>query len=642
MADQASLKALTHKNEFYKLVLVLCAAFFLPAFVIAFVLWIAVHNILDRKHYVVVAIAAFAALFVGGLDVWTGYFGHFVTLVTDFSFFNVVAWPLFQTLVFALLIFGVIGAIFGDAFVDTIPALLRRNKLAEVGRQDFLPTDRDRSKLKRVVTPSTSGFVADPLPDVDISGPVGTRVFPMGLDIKGKVVSLSEKEVGTHGIILGSTGSGKTECIKRLAAGLADLGQDGIVLDLKEDTAPGGLRDFCKDYADHHGLPYQELRLSDPNPGFWFDVMAGLGRDEARDAILALTEFDDAHWKSLSEKLMGQTLKLLYVAHEADPAGCPPPSVAEVTRIMADGSLSNATKKLRAVAITQGGFDRSEFDILESPSIDYKKQADSWGAKLGQFFETEAGTKILRPQSNKPMFDVTNSGIMYIGLDSQGKADLTKLVSTAVLQRLSADAAQRVTGQLKGDKRNKFIIVDEANWIDRRLSQSLLSRARSAGISMWFATQGPRDWIDKEGDDFGKLAQNVNVAIIMKQGDPESAEICANFLGKQEFHEQTLQHSEGDLIEGGSLSFQQDFKIQPEQLRELEIGEAVIRVGSPKARLTYTKIIMRSATRESVKRKALPLSTTPTSVGKPNPNSSAPSRDDGEPQSTISSSPSIF
>lgn len=386
-----------------------------------------------------------------------------------------------------------------------------------------------------------------------------------------------------------------TETIKQIAAGLGDLGWDGIIIDLKEDTKPGGLRDWVKEYAEYHGVYYQELRLSDPNPAFWFDVLSGLARDEARDAIMSLTSFDDDYYQQISKKLMGQLLRLMYIAHEVDPTNCPRPNLYEIARILGQQKLGQATKRLLAIASQR--VPAADFEMLQAPSQVEQGQAHSWGAKLGQVFQTEAGERVLRPDSNRPMFDVTRRGLMYVGLDSQGKADLTRLVSSAVLQRLSADSAQRTTGANTSEVRPKFIIVDEANWVDRTIVQNLLSRARSAGISMWLATQGPKDWIDKEGDDFGKLGQNVNISVFMRQGDPKAAELCAEYLGMQTFHEKSLQHHDGDIYDTGSVRRETDWRVTPDQLRELEVGEAFVRVNVPKQKLSWVKVTMRSATR---------------------------------------------
>jgi type IV secretory pathway TraG/TraD family ATPase VirD4 len=204
--------------------------------------------------------------------------------------------------------------------------------------------------------------------------------------------------------------------------------------------------------------------------------------------------------------------------------------------------------------------------------------------------------------------DVTTGGLIYIGLDSQGKPDLTRLVSSSVLQRISVEAAQRTTGQNGTAIRPKFLIVDEANWVDRTIVQNLLSRARSAGISMVLCTQGPMDWIDRDGNDFAKLAQNTNIAMIMKQGEPEAAELCADYIGTVDYQKFTQRIDEGSFQGGGSLMERTEHIVTPNELRGLGTGEMIIRVSTPSVRTEWLRVEMRDP---SVIHGAAPQNVTP-------------------------------
>jgi len=415
----------------------------------------------------------------------------------------------------------------------------------------------------------------------------------MGKSSNGTPTGISEQEIGTHALVFGSTGSGKTETIKTLAGGLLDLGWEGIVLDLKEDTKPGGLKDWCEEYAQSHAVVYQELRLSDPTPRFWFDTLDGLTRDEARDTILSLTRFDDDYYKQQSVLVLGQLLKLLYWAHEADPTTCPLPTIRTISNILGSASgLAAETKKFRAIVMQNTpGLPKEEFQVLESPQQVHQQQAHSWGAKLGNLYDTQAGRSVLSqpgPSDRRPKLDVTQGGLIYIGLDSQGKPDLTRIVSSSVLQRISVEAAQRTTGMSQNTGKKKFLIVDEANWVDRTIVQNLLSRARSAGIAMVLCTQGPKDWIDKDGNYFAKLAQNTNVAMIMKQGEPESAQLCADFIGNTEYMSASI-----GIEGGGTLRKETENIVSQDELRGLGVGEMILRVSTPYVRTEWVQVSQR-------------------------------------------------
>lgn len=436
----------------------------------------------------------------------------------------------------------------------------------------------------------------------------GKRSFPIGVDAQNRPVYLSENEIRTHGLILGATGSGKSETIKALAGCLLDLGWSGLLLDLKEDTAPGGLRDWCATYAQTHGTQYQELRLSDPDSPYWFNALHGMGPDEMRDAILSLNEFEAAYYEALNKELLGQLINLMHWAHMADPARFAYPTMYDVAKICGSPSLPKATQGMRAVVLeTIPGTTEKDFLVLTSPTKAQAESATGFGSRLGNIFDSQAGRTVLRnnAEGTRMMVDVTNPGLTYIGLDSQGKQDLTRVVSSSVLQRLSVYAAQRTVGAAKKDK-PRFVIVDEANWVNREITKNLLSRARSAGIALFLCTQGPNDWIDKNGDDWATLTQNINVAIIMRQGAPESAELCAEYFGKttrRNISERIEQadsllgpsrvRKDGRIVESFTVSEELDYRVPPDTLRELTIGQAFMRIGAPDQRTQFVRVLMR-------------------------------------------------
>jgi hypothetical protein len=488
------------------------------------------------------------------------------------------------------LLLGAVGLLDGTSIGAKIPSFFKPSALGE--KPSIIPTAREKQRIRSVPTPvfdpQSMGMSLD-----GVGASSAQRFVVMGKSSNGTPTGISEQEIGTHALVFGSTGSGKTETIKTLAGGLLDLGWEGIVLDLKEDTKPGGLKDWCEEYAQSHAVVYQELRLSDPTPRFWFDTLDGLTRDEARDTILSLTRFDDDYYKQQSVLVLGQLLKLLYWAHEADPTTCPLPTIRTISNILGSASgLAAETKKFRAIVMQNTpGLPKEEFQVLESPQQVHQQQAHSWGAKLGNLYDTQAGRSVLSqpgPSDRRPKLDVTQGGLIYIGLDSQGKPDLTRIVSSSVLQRISVEAAQRTTGMSQNTGKKKFLIVDEANWVDRTIVQNLLSRARSAGIAMVLCTQGPKDWIDKDGNDFAKLAQNTNVAMIMKQGEPESAQLCADFIGNTEYMSASI-----GIEGGGTLRKETENIVSQDELRGLGVGEMILRVSTPYVRTEWVQVSQR-------------------------------------------------
>lgn len=396
----------------------------------------------------------------------------------------------------------------------------------------------------------------------------------------------------------GAVATHNTETIKSVSGGMLDLGVSGVVLDLKEDTAEGGLRDFYKVYAERHGLPFQELALSDPNPTRWFNPLAGMGPDEARDTILAQQRFDDEHWQNINKKMLGQTAALLYAAHRAAPERFEEPSMYLFGRVLSSGNAKAELKEqMQAVEAAFPGKYQidTHFDALVNPSVEERKSARGYGAKLINLYETEVGQRVLLPGTGLAELDVTAPGITYIGLDTLGKADITRAVSTSVIQRMNVYASQRtVAGDMSQTKQPRFFFIDEANWVARRPVMNLLARARTAKVMVVLCTQGPTDWINEEGDDWTSMTNNINVAMVMYQGAPKAAELSAEFIGYQETLSSSLRYENHRVVDEGSVSKSVDFLVAPHLLRELKVGEMILRVGKPASRVSWVKVPMRN------------------------------------------------
>lgn len=593
---------------------VFAVVFALPL-AVACVLWWVLRDRFSRTDFVVLGGLALVA---GALSFVVSSASYFRWLASFFNgSFSVGATPWFAVLVWACVLVSVFGVVSGSRLTARLPKRMlsssssRKGKVSDVG---LLPTESERSAASAVAVAPGAGLLSLAFADgKNASAPVGKRSFPIAVGKNGSPVMLSEDEIGTHMVLLGATGSGKTETIKALAASLLDLGWAGTIVDLKEDTKAGGLRDWLRDYASAHQVPWQQLCLSDRDSQTWFNPLQGLGPDEMRDLILQLQEFDDSYWQAINKELLGQVVNLMVWAHQADPSRFPAPSMYELGRVLGSGSLKDATKKMIAtVEMSSLGVSKDDFGLLLSPPKDTQQSASGYAAKLNQVYETQAGRQVLRPSADEArvLLDVTAPGLCYIGLDMQAKPDLAKMISSAALQRMSVFAAARTTGLVtdSGGRIPRFIIVDEAGWVDRTIVNNLLARARAAGIALVLCTQGPKDWSDKQGDDWGKLTQNTNIAMFMRQGEPESAEICADFIGK-EWQEvssvmnrtakgllgsSAVRDASGRVVESESVRSEYLHLVDPDELRKLKKGDFVVRVGDP-SRLEWGYVPMRDA-----------------------------------------------
>jgi type IV secretory pathway TraG/TraD family ATPase VirD4 len=155
--------------------------------------------------------------------------------------------------------------------------------------------------------------------------------------------------------------------------------------------------------------------------------------------------------------------------------------------------------------------------------------------------------------------------------------------------------SDRINGKLKS-KHPHFLVIDEANFVNRRMLLELLSRARGAYVPTIVATQGPTDFLTNIPGEPGleSLVQNTNISIILNQGERNNAELCADIIGRGEKMSFSHVMREGEFVEGiGSARSTVDYLVSPDELRRLPQGEAIMRVGKPVEVVKWVKFPLR-------------------------------------------------
>lgn len=576
--------------------LIIFALIFLPALAIALVVFFGARQFLTRGQWAIVLIGSIAGIGLTLSTAFTDYFiwlanfiglGDFAANISNATLVTPRWLPPASVIAYGLALAGAIGLIIGNEGAITTMTPMR----PEMGT-GLVPKDRERirNRLIKMPVPRYSIPVLNPDPELEkkYKGPKQdpkNRVIPMGRDQNKKMVWLSEKEMKTHGVILGSTGSGKTESIKWLSGALMDMGYSGVILDLKEDLEGGGLRDFCRAYTREHGIPYQEVALSDLS-GYWYlNALKGLSADQATDSVISGAPMDDQFHASQVAKISGQMNSLIFHAHKLFPEKYPEPSIYGLGSALQKDAFK-AAKPMLADIVSAIGRERAEelYSVLFTPDKGLKEEGMGFGLRLTGLFDTEAGRNVLMPGeapdgNPRQALDFTAPGLIYIGASSTGYKELAKTVSSSVLSRINALAASVSAGVLdQKTMGNRFLIVDEANFIERSLVKNFLSRARSSGFRGFFSTQSSKDWADPvNGDDWPSISQNVNVAIMGKMNDPESAKAAAEYVGTQEVAKASRRITDGIVEESGSLQEDEEFLVKPEEFRKFREGEMILR-----------------------------------------------------------------
>lgn len=579
------------------LVLLIALVFIVPVALAVIIFLVARKIKLGKLEAVGIALVSLALMiFVPSAS--SAYFEWLFSLVgvskTPFPFISIFSYALFLSSMFILLQNNTIVL---RGIKSSVPMSLGRNEVAEVIPSKSNATVIGKPPTAKDTVRKTSETAAVPK-------------FILGLNAKKEYDGIAEEALSaTHMLLFGQTGMGKTETIKALIGAVMDKGWDVTVLDLKDDIGEGGLRHWCRRYASAHRLPYQEISSSDTSatPSHYFDPFVGISSDEARELVLSTQEFGDVFWESINKNQLAQACMLLWAAHQADPATYPKPTLYSLGEFFRRTDMpQEATKMVKVVKATfdSNTYSDRNFHELTTPSPKTKEAAQLFSNRIEGLYNTDVGKKMLRENRGQKNLDVEQRGLTYIGLDSLGKADLTRATSSLVLQRLNILASHRITGKKElglnsTPDRGRLIVIDEANRINRDIIENMLSRVRSAGMRVVLSTQGPADWQPKDGKSAGldSLTNNCGIVMTMQLGNMLNAELCADLLGKspQTSVSATLKNEglAGGIQTGATMSQVRDWIVQPDALRELGRGKVVVRVSAPNYKIYWLDISMR-------------------------------------------------
>ncbi|WP_439498505.1 TraM recognition domain-containing protein [Bosea sp. (in: a-proteobacteria)] len=140
------------------------------------------------------------------------------------------------------------------------------------------------------------------------------------------------------------------------------------------------------------------------------------------------------------------------------------------------------------------------------------------------------------------------------------------------------------------------IILDEFSVFSGPQVLNLINMGRSHGISAILATQSFADiaqGAERNGDKFlDQVIGSINTFMTYRLNAPSDCEIIAGISGTLEGVEFTVQTVEGVGTGAASARHTRTFRIHPDAVRNLEIGEAIYinKSRRPEARDNYLKL----------------------------------------------------
>ncbi len=381
----------------------------------------------------------------------------------------------------------------------------------------------------------------------------------VGVDVRGLPVTIPVgRESGSHTLVVGATGSGKTVSEAWVACRLIDAGHAAIVIDPKGDEL----------LHDELALAAQETSFYEWTPeGPWaYNPYAAGTPGEIADKALSGEQFTEPHYLRQAQRYLGHAVRAMHTA------GIPVSPVSLMSQL--DPRQLEVTARdlpQELAAETQAYLD----------GLTERQRRELAGVRDRLSILAESDTRHwLHPTPDSGLLDIHQAvqerAVVYFRLDSDRRPLLAAMLAAAIVSDLIS-----LVARLQADPVATVVVIDEFSAVAAEHVARLFARARSAGVSLILGTQELAD-LKSVGD--GALREqtlgNVATVIAHRQNVPESAELIAAVAGTRPVWVTTQQTEQGFFNTGpsdrGTRRRGYEFEIHPSRIKQLTTGQAAV------------------------------------------------------------------
>jgi type IV secretory pathway TraG/TraD family ATPase VirD4 len=351
----------------------------------------------------------------------------------------------------------------------------------------------------------------------------------LGRDDRGRLTSIpfGGASGGTHTLLVGATGSGKTVTQTWMVVRAIERGMGAIVIDPKGD---GDMRAALLHAARAAGRTFIEWTPDGPSV---YNPLARGSETEIADKALAGERYTEPHYLRQAQRFLGHVVRALRkaglevslqaIVDHLDPdrlerlARSLPESHALATHTYLDALTSRQMAELAGV--------RDRLAILAESDVGPWLNPDTRGARRFDLLQAARAR-----------------AVVYFDLDADSRPLLTQMLGAAIVQDLQTTAAA-----LQGGPMPTLVVIDEFSAVAADQVVRLFGRARSAGFSLVLSTQELAD-LRLPGREklLEQVVGNLSVLLAHRQVVPGSAELIASLAGTKGAW-RTSRHGDGRL-----------------------------------------------------------------------------------------------
>jgi len=319
-----------------------------------------------------------------------------------------------------------------------------------------------------------------------------------------------------HIIVAGTTGAGKTVAIANFIESAIQKNYPVFAIDGKGDLGEGSLLNYMQVLSKKSNRKLYVINFVEPGFSDCYNPFKNAGMTEAKDMLIGMSDWSEAHYKVNTERYLQQLIKILNIKNI-------PLDLNTIIKYSPTlfQNLIIEMKDNEEISIDE--FTKLS-DIIETTA----PIVNSAMARFATTAESEAG-EIFNSSGIDVYTALKEKANILIILDPLGKPELSKQVG-----RLAILDAKKAVSKLFLDKTRKYFIFDEFNVYASDVAIDLLNKSRSANVTCIPAFQSLSD-LDKAGGVAlrNQVIENCNNYIIMRQNSYDSSAEWEKVIGQE-------------------------------------------------------------------------------------------------------------
>ena len=381
----------------------------------------------------------------------------------------------------------------------------------------------------------------------------GDRLI-VGEEEKGRQVSipLGGPTGGTHTLVVGAAGSGKTVTMTWMSARAIEHGMGAIVID------PKGDRDLCRELRSAALTAGRQFIEWTPQGPAIHNPYARGSETEIADKALAGERYSEPHYLRQAQRYLGHEVRTLRKAGLEV-------SLKELVQHLDPLRLEALARTLPESA-AQGVHDYLD-------SLTTRQQSDLAGVRdrLAIMAESDIGPWLDPRTEGVERLDLLEAvqaqAVVYFSLEADRRPLLAQMLGAAIVQDL-----QTMVAALQGRPVGTLVVIDEFSAIVPERVVGLFARARGAGVSLVLGTQEFADMRVPGRETLqDQVMGNLSALIAHRQVVPASAELIASMAETRGVW-RTSHHSDG----GHTRTREHENVLRAEQIMSLPRGWAAV------------------------------------------------------------------